>query len=100
MRQPLAQISFVDFGSLGELCARHGPLGVERLVEAQRVADPHHGDAGRAPEVSQHLANELIELVLVHAVPPSPSESVQRTASSSSETSTATFVVSSSVRRI
>ena len=53
VRQPLAQVSLVGAGCGGEFARCHRPLGVKRLVQPERIADPHHRDARCAAEIAQ-----------------------------------------------
>jgi hypothetical protein len=65
MRQPLAQVSFVDTGFGGKLRRRHRPSGMQDLLEPQGVADPHQSYTCGAAEVGQHLSNALMQLGFV-----------------------------------
>ncbi len=42
-----------------------GPISLEGVVEAERIADPHQRHADRAAKVAKHAAHEFIELRFV-----------------------------------
>ena len=65
MRQPFAQVALVDVGRFGELVARHGALGMQRLVQPERVAHADQGDAGGATQVAKDLPDKLVQPTLV-----------------------------------
>jgi len=66
MRQPLAGVPLGDVRSLRQFGGRHRAVLLERRVQAQPVADAHHGHAERAAEIAQHFPDELIEFGFVH----------------------------------
>ena len=66
MRQPLARVAFGDFRLPREFLGRHRALLFEGLVEAELIAHAHHRHAERAAEIAQHLADEHVQLALVH----------------------------------
>jgi hypothetical protein len=65
MRQPFAQIAFIDLCSPGKLDRRHRSVGVDGPVKTQRIAEADHGDAGCAAKIRQHLADECVELAFI-----------------------------------
>jgi len=52
MRQPLAGVPLGDVRSLRQFGGRHRAVLLERRVQAQPVADAHHGHAERAAEIA------------------------------------------------
>ena len=72
MRQPFARVAFGDVRLRRQFRRRHGALLVERLVQAEPVADAHHGHAERAAEIAKNLADKLIEFSFVDHCRPRP----------------------------
>ena len=65
VREPFAQVALVDPRGESQLRDRHRPLGVQRFVEPQRIADMNQRNAGGASEVAEHLTHELAQLIHV-----------------------------------
>ena len=63
--QPFAQVALVDAGRVGELAAGHGALGMQRLVQPERVAHADQGDADGATQIAKDLSDKLVQPTLV-----------------------------------
>ena len=64
--RPFPHVALRQSGSCGEFGGSRGALVMERVEQAQPIADPRRRHAEGAAEIAEHLADQGIEFVVVY----------------------------------